>query len=76
MIKPNQSIQEKLNAGAQIVRKYNLGDEKYFSSLFPNIPEISIKSAWATAQSQIQNRKIVKDSISVNPATYRMLIER
>lgn len=72
MTNSQQIIQDKLNACAIIVRKYNLGvdkflkfdfgDEKYFFEKFSNIDTRLLRNAWKLALKEIQNREIIKDT--------------
>ena len=55
-------MQDNLNTIAQIVRKYNLGDNKYFFDKFSNCDKSQLEIAWAFGQKKIQNREIIKDA--------------
>jgi hypothetical protein len=78
MTNSQQIIQDKLNACAIIVRKYNLGvdkvlkfdfgDEKYFFDKFSNIDKKILRNAWTLALKEIQNREIIKDTSQLSSA--------
>lgn len=57
-----KEIQDKLNTCALIVRKYNLGDSKYFFAQFPDIDRSVLDTAWAFGLKEIQNKEIIKDA--------------
>ncbi len=61
-----QQIQDKLNASAQIVRQYNLGDKYYFIRKFPNTNKAQLEIAWTFGQRKIQSREIIKDASAIS----------
>jgi hypothetical protein len=71
-----QEIQNKLNACAQIVRKYNLGDNKYFFTKFHDSDKPSLETAWAFALKKIQHREIIKDTSDLNPDDLQQVNKR
>ena len=76
MITAKQQIQDKLNASAQIVRQYNLGDKNYFISKFPNTNKTQLETAWTFGQRKIQNREIIKDASSISADETNLANER
>lgn len=57
-----ESLQDKINQFALIVRKYNLGDKDYFISHFPNLANSKLEIGWTFAQNKIQNKEIIKNA--------------
>jgi hypothetical protein len=55
-----------LQNSAQIVRQYNLGDEKYFFNKFPNSNKTQLTTAWTFAIRKIQNKEIIKDASNLS----------
>lgn len=60
------SIQERLNAAAIIVRKYNLGGIHFFFNRFSTCNKTQLEAAWFIAQRKIQNREIIKDALQLS----------
>jgi hypothetical protein len=58
----NIGIQNKLNQAAIIYRKYNLGDEDLFLSVFQKVAKRKIDESWILALKKIQHREIIKDT--------------
>jgi hypothetical protein len=59
------TIINKINSCALIVRKYNLGDKAYFIDTFKDI-DMSLKDcAWGLGEKKIQNKEIIKDASSI-----------
>jgi hypothetical protein len=55
-------IQSKLNNYALVLRRYNLGDKKYFFSKFPSIDDSILEIAWLYGLKKIQNTEIIKNA--------------
>ncbi len=66
MTTKKRNIQKKLNASAEIVRKYNLGDRSYFFKKFINCDKTQLETAWTIGLKKIQNREIIKDSYGLD----------
>ncbi len=57
-----EQIANLLQNSAQIVRQYNLGDDKYFYNKFSNTNKTQLEAAWKFGLRKIQNREIIKDA--------------
>lgn len=57
-----QELVNLLQNSAQIVRQYNLGDDKYFYDKFSNTDKTQLEAAWKFGLRKIQNKEIIKDA--------------
>ena len=62
----NENILLKLEQHAVIIRKYDLGDENYFYSKFPEVNKADIEVIWNKTMIKIRNREIIKTSDELN----------
>jgi hypothetical protein len=68
-------IQNKLNQCAITVRKFNLGDKKYFESKFKEFDKNRLDTAWDRSQKQIQHKEIIKNATSLTFYEYKLITE-
>lgn len=76
MTSRQQDIQEQLNASAEIVRKYNVGDRSYFFMKFINCDKTQLETAWSYGLKKIQSREIIKDSHGISEKEVQQVNER
>lgn len=59
-------IQEKLAKCAEIIRKFDLGKEDYFHSLFPGLPDYILVKTWRNGFGEVRHKDIIKNSSYLN----------